>query len=352
MVVPADARNFGYWLKLMFGAPTTAASVAASAVIPFTAQPAANSTFTVNGTVFTFVAGTPTGNQVQIGANLAATLTNLATVLNASVVTQVALATYTASATALTIAYKTLGPAGNAFTLAAQAASNATLPGATLANGANTHTFTSGAVNLPSMSAEVGFPEVPSYGMNFGIRGDSLKISMTRKGLLNVTLSCVAQGETVGTTTGAATAPVSALPVQRFAQAMGQIQQGGVPLASIVSADFTYNNNLDKVEVIRPDSRIEDADPGMVGMSGNITGRFRDMNLVNQAQNRTPCVLSFGWSFSAGASLLITVNRVFLPKAKRPVTGPGAIQATYPWQASGGGGNSVTMALTNDVAGY
>jgi hypothetical protein len=48
----------------------------------------------------------------------------------------------------------------------------------------------------------------------------------------------------------------------RFAQATGQIKQDGVSWAAS-SARRSYSNNLDKVETIRPDGEIEDADPGM-----------------------------------------------------------------------------------------
>ena len=127
--VPIDAVGFGFWLKAAFGAPTSAGSVAATGAITFTAQPLANSTLTINGTVFTFVASGAVGNQVNIGANLAATMTALAVVLNASVVTGVALTTYTGMATALTMVYDLLGSAGNTFTLAASIspASNGTV---------------------------------------------------------------------------------------------------------------------------------------------------------------------------------------------------------------------------------
>jgi hypothetical protein len=83
-VVPVDNRNFGRWLKLMLGLPTSSGSPGvASGTITFSAQPAANSTITINGTVFTFVAASPTGNQILIGGSLTATLTNAAAALNA-----------------------------------------------------------------------------------------------------------------------------------------------------------------------------------------------------------------------------------------------------------------------------
>lgn len=52
-------------------------------------QPAANSTLTINGTVVTFVSGTPSGNQVQIGASALVTMQNLNTFLEGSADTQI-----------------------------------------------------------------------------------------------------------------------------------------------------------------------------------------------------------------------------------------------------------------------
>ena len=52
VVIPLDVENLGFWLKACFGAPTTAAAVAATGLITFSAQPAVNSTVTINGTVF------------------------------------------------------------------------------------------------------------------------------------------------------------------------------------------------------------------------------------------------------------------------------------------------------------
>src|SRR5262245_45360015 len=111
--IPLDLRGTGFWLTALLGDPTTTA-VAATGGIAFSAQPAANSTITVNGVSWTFVTGTPTGNQIEIGGTLAATLTNAAAALNGSASPQVAAATYgTSGGTTLTVTHDTAGPAGN-----------------------------------------------------------------------------------------------------------------------------------------------------------------------------------------------------------------------------------------------
>lgn len=221
---------------------------------------------------------------------------------------------------------------------------------ATGAGGEEVHTFTSGAAALPSMSIEIGAPEVPAFSVNYGSRLNQLKIGLARSGLLNATCSLIAIGETPPVAATVMPAPTSQL-VTRFAQATGAITKDGVALASVVGADLTFSNNLDPVETIKADGRIEDSDPGMVMASGSLTVRFRDTVLMNAASNGTPCALSFGWT-NGPHSLLFNLPRVFLPPAKRPISGPKGIQAVFNWQASGALAASMTAILTNDVASY
>ncbi len=214
------------------------------------------------------------GNQVNIGANLAATLTALAVVLNASVVAGVALATYTGTASALNIAFDVLGITGNTFTLAASLspASNGTVSAATLTGGLNAHTFLSGNWTLPSMSIEVAMPEVPRFAMYSGCVLDSLSWQMERSGLLGAKAMLVAQGETIAGATAAGTP--AAITLKRFGHFNGAIKRDGVALGNIVSADLTYANNLDRIETIRSDAKINGADPTIAALTGKIDVRF------------------------------------------------------------------------------
>lgn len=351
LVVPVDARAFGHWLRLLLGDPVSAAGAAATGSITFSTQPAADSTITINGVVFTFKASGATGNQINIGATLSDTIDAIVTALNASVSTAVDDATYSKTGTTiLTVTHDAAGLGGNAFTLAAGAGSNGTVSGATLTGGTQAHTFTSGEDSLPSISLEVALPDVPSYEMNYGARGNTMRIELTRRGLLNATIGLIAKGANdVAVTSGAGT-PV-AIEVARFAQATGEITQDGVQLGSVVGATLAYSNNLDKVETIAPDGEIEDADPGMSTASGSLTVRFKDHVLMDKATGRDPVELTFGWTFE-DFSLLFTLERVFLPRPKRPITGPNGVQATFDWQGSGAAGNVLTAELTNDVASY
>lgn len=75
-------------------ASTTYTAPLASGVLNFVSNPANGDTIAVNGTTVTFVTGTPSGNQVQIGGSLATTLASALTFLNGSADAQIAKMTY------------------------------------------------------------------------------------------------------------------------------------------------------------------------------------------------------------------------------------------------------------------
>lgn len=110
-------------------------AVKASGYITFSVNPMASDTITMYGTAFTFVDSDAAGNQINIGDDLSETLVNTVTVLNASVVTNVAKATYsTDGVSKLNVVFDNYGTGGNSYTLAASAA---TPSGGNLTGGAN-----------------------------------------------------------------------------------------------------------------------------------------------------------------------------------------------------------------------
>lgn len=354
VVIPMDVENLGLWLKSTFGQPVTTASVAATGSLTFSAQPVATSTITVAGTVFTFVASGAVGNQINIGANLAATMTALAVVLNASVVPAVAAATYAATATAINIAFDALGHAGNAFTLAASTtpASNATPSGATLTGGANDHTFTTGGWTLPSIAVETQMPEVPRFSMYSGAVVDELSWEMKRAGLLQATVKLIAQGESVVAATVAGT--LSALNYKRFGHFNGSVLRDGVAIANITQARINYMNNLERIDAIRGDGRVEGVDPSIAALKGQIVTRFSDLTLFNQAIAGSPCALQFSHTISPSERFVFTAHAVYLPRPRVPIEGPGGVEATFDWQAAlaTSPARMATAVLTNGVAAY
>jgi len=361
VVIPVDVRVFGLWLKSMLGAPQTTQGVAASGVVTFTAQPANNATVTLNGQAITFVTGTPGANQVKIGATLADTVAAVVEHLNRSAVTDVAAARYAADldGTKILVKHKTIGTAGNSFTLAAgtSPASNATVSGATLAGGSTTgpynHVFTSGAMTLPSWSLELGSPEVPSYPINLGGVSNTLTLPLARSGNFNATLAAICQGEDKPAVSSAGTP--AELAYERFSHFTGQVESFGVPLSEVTSGSVVISNGLSPVEVIRSDGKIGGVDLGKFSVAVELAMLFANTKMQDRAAAGEDQDLVVGWSKGAAASLTIRVPRFKLPrKAKRSITGPGGISATYAGRAKKDPllNRSVIITLVNDVASY
>ena len=124
------------------------------------------------------------------------------------------------------------------------------------------------------MSIEVGMPEVPRFAMYSGCVLDQLSWQMERSGLLGAKATLVAQGEIIAAAPAAGTP--AAIALKRFGHFNGTIKRDGVALGSIVSADVTYANNLDRIETIRSDAKIDGADPTIAALTGKIDVRFAD----------------------------------------------------------------------------
>ena len=214
-----------------------------------------------------------------------------------------------------------------------------------------THTFQSGNWTLPSMSIETAMPEVPRFAMHSGCVLDQLSWQMQRSGLLTASAKLTAQGETIAAT--AAGTP-TALGLQRFGHFNGTVKRNGTALGNVVSAEITYSNNLDRIETIRGDGRIDGADPTMAALTGRIEVRFSDTTLVTQAIDGTPCELEFNYSLGANASFTFTAHAVYLPIPRIEIAVPQGVQASFDWQAAKATSPArmCTVVLVNTLTGY
>ena len=221
-----------------------------------------------------------------------------------------------------------------------------------VAPGPFTHAFQSGSWTLPSLTIETAMPEVPRYALYSGCMLDQLSWQMQRSGLLTASARLVAQGEAIGTTT-AAGVPAT-LELKRFGHFNGSITRDRAPLGNVVSAEITYANNLDRIETIRSDGRIDGADPSIAALTGSIEVRFADATLVTQAIDGDPCELEFAYALPTGESFTFTVHAVFLPRPRIEISGPQGVQATFDWQAAQDSvlGRMCTATLINDIEVY
>jgi biotin carboxyl carrier protein len=127
-VVPAF--DFDLFYGILGSMPTQPASGS----ITFTTNPAVGTTIVLDGTTWTFVSSPPSGNQLPIGATLAATLTAAVPVLQASTDANTKKFLFSASSTVLTLTAATGGTGGNSLTISTTV-SGVTASGPTLSGG-------------------------------------------------------------------------------------------------------------------------------------------------------------------------------------------------------------------------
>lgn len=199
----------------------------ASGSITFSVNPSADDTITLNGTAWTFKASGATGNQVNLGASLALTMAALKTALNASAETQTAKCTYEVNSTKLFITFDARGTTGNAFTLAASAA---TVSASTLEGGA----AADGVVTSGTLQVDVGRTPAEINDL-FGAGSHAAMVARAYRGVNAYTnLDVMPLADDAGATYATAKATVS-----------GTALRDGTAIFRIVSAEkHTYEVSI------------------------------------------------------------------------------------------------------------
>lgn len=215
-----------------------------------------------------------------------------------------------------------------------------------------THVFASGGTSLPSLALELGLPEIPDFPLFTGVRANSIAFNFQRSGEAQATINLIGQGETAQAATKDADPDVAVYT--RFSQFQGSVRQGGTLLGNVTTASVTYSNNLERVETIRSDGKLDGVDPGVAALTGSLAVRYADTTLMSAARAGTPIDLELSYTLDASNRLVIDCHEVYLPKPKRSVSGPGGIEASYDFQGAKDAvvGNMVEVTLINDVASY
>ena len=214
------------------------------------------------------------------------------------------------------------------------------------------HVFGSGASPLPSNSIELAYPDVPNFDVIAGVRADTWEIDFSPSGAATATFGLIGQGSTRSATSSAGTPTTRAYTA--FNRAQGAIRRNGSNLAQITGGQVNFSNGIDVVRTIRNDLKIEGADPGLARATGQITSRFADTLLLDDAATNTAIELEFEYVISAVRRLTITLHEAYLSLAKTPIQGPAGIEATFDVRAAfdAGAGRMMTVTLRNAVASY
>ena len=215
-----------------------------------------------------------------------------------------------------------------------------------------THVFKSGEDDLPSATLQIAHPKVPAFFLVSGLRVGSMALEFQRSGGAAATIALIGQGEARFVASQAGTPTTR--PFTRFNQFQGPVKRNGTPLGNVTAARLTYSNNLEPIEVIRDDGRIDGVDPTVAALTGTIEVRFADTSLLAAAEDHDALELEFAYSMAAGRRLTLTAHEVYLPKPKQQISGPGGVQASFDWQAARDETEAVmlTVVLENDVEDY
>lgn len=225
-------------------------------------------------------------------------------------------------------------------------------PSTTESGGVYTHVFTTGTWDLPSMALEAGMPEVPHYEMATGVKVNTLTFDMARKGRLRPVLGLMAQSSAKATSTSAGTP--TAYTHKEFLQRHGALTRAGSALGNVTSAQLRYMNNLDQIEAIRADGKLDGLDPSMAELRFDMTMRFADTTMLDDALAGDAAQFVYTLTRAAGETMTVTIPRLFLPVPKRTIEGPRGVEVTFEGVAAQqtDGGAMATIALENAVASY
>lgn len=223
-------------------------------------------------------------------------------------------------------------------------------------DGTYDHVFTSGG-DLPSLALEIGHTAltVARYLLYSGLKAGGLSFDMARSGPANATIDLIAQGEASAATPEDASPTTRSLT--RFNNSKGAITVGGTQLGNVTGGQFNFSNNLEAVETIRADGLIDGVDETEATVEGSVTVRMgTDTTLTTPIAAETPVAMVFSFTRpgAEGYRLDFSMPRVFLPKKKGEISGPGGIEQTYDFRAAfdSTAGHLLQVTLVNDVAAY
>ena len=125
-------------------------------------------------------------------------------------------------------------------------------------------------------------------------------------------------------------------------------------LAQITGGSLSFANGIEVVRTIRNDLRIEGADPGLARATGQVTSRFADTLLLDDATGNAAIELEFEYRISDTRRLTVTLHEAYLALAKTPIQGPAGVQATFDLRAAynATAGHMMTVSLRNGVENY
>lgn len=232
------------------------------------------------------------------------------------------------------------------------------LLGANVDSGAGpyTHTIKVGALPV-SLCVEKQFLDLatPEYFLYNGCRINKASFEFKGDGYIPIDLDCVAQKETITTSSfHASPTDYGHLPFEGFE---ATILEGGSSIATISDIKMDISNDLDKSGyVIGGLGQLRALPAGKTTVTGTLTALFEDLTLYNKAVNFTESSLKItlsrgdGLGSAGNESLEIFVPELMYEQKTPPISGPKGVLVEMPFSGfydNSGEATSIQMILKN-----
>lgn len=225
-------------------------------------------------------------------------------------------------------------------------------PATTGAGDPYTHVFKA-AGTQPSLVLEQQYPDIPAYESYNGCKVNKFAFSYGGDNELVANLDILGAKRTINA--APFTAALNDIPLQKFSNFQGTIEENGSPLAIVTEASLTADFGLDgNTYTIGGGGYRTDLPEGSLQVSGSIKAFFADTGLLNKAVENTPSSLKF--KFTSGAhSLEFFMEEVVFQQTSPGIEGEKGVTIQLPFRAfyGKGTGDSIIVAkLVNEHASY
>jgi hypothetical protein len=207
--------------------------------------------------------------------------------------------------------------------------------------------------NQPPLVLEQQYPDIPAYEMFNGCKVSKFSFTYGGDTELTATMDILGAKRTVGAAPFAAT--LTDIPLLKFSNFQGTIEEGGAPLAIVTEASLNADFGLDgNTYTIGGGGYRTDLPEGSLQVSGSIKAFFADTALLNKAINNTKSSLKF--KFTSGShSLQFFMEEVVFEQTSPGIENEKGIMITLPFKAfydNGAGGSVIVTTLANNYASY
>lgn len=182
-----------------------------------------------------------------------------------------------------------------------------------------------------------------------GCEFNTLNVTNAANDRNQITLGIIGQDMTVGNDppTGATFPAATTTGVMTGIQ--GSANEGGSPVAVVTSANFTLENGLEIRPVIGSQKTILPS-IGRSNVTGEITAYFEDGTLLSKFLDETASSISFDCADGLGNTYTFLFPKIKYSGGEVPVTGPGSISMTLPFQAIYDSSEATQIKITRTAA--